>query len=72
MTLDDHLEHLVALLAPPYREAWREYVWQRAKDLSMEPGLAELPRLLTRAMRPVVTEPVKAALDARPDPVETA
>ena len=51
MSLDQHLAHLIALLAPPYREAWREYVWHRAQELAKEPEFASLPRLLTAAMR---------------------
>ena len=50
MTIEQHLAHLIALLAPPYREAWRAYVWQRAKELSKQPELADLPRLLKEAM----------------------
>ena len=52
MTIEQHLAHLIALLAPPYREAWRAYAWDRAQKLASEqPELAELPRLLTDVMR---------------------
>jgi hypothetical protein len=51
MTLDQHLAHLVALMAEPYHEAWKHQVWHRAKELAAkEPELADLPRLLTEAM----------------------
>jgi hypothetical protein len=51
MTLDEHLAHLVALMAEPYHEGWRHQVWHRAKELAAkEPELADLPRLLTEAM----------------------
>ena len=51
MDLNAHLAHLVALLAPPHREAWKAYVWQRALELSEQPGLGNLPQMLTEAMR---------------------
>ena len=52
MSLDDHLAHFIALLAPPYRDAWRAYVWDRAQQLATEPGLGNLPQMLTEAIRP--------------------
>ena len=60
MTLDQHLAHLIALLAPPYREAWRAYVWQRALELSEQPGLGNLPQMLTEAMSPRATSTTSA------------
>ena len=51
MDLNAHLAHLVALLHPEYAQGWKAYVWQRAKELSNQPELADLPRLLTEAMR---------------------
>jgi hypothetical protein len=51
VTIDEHLAHLVTLMAEPYHEAWRIYAWARAKELAAkEPELADLPRLLTEAM----------------------
>lgn len=50
MDLNAHLAHLVVLLDPEYAKGWRTYVWQRAKELSKQPELVDLPRLLTEAM----------------------
>lgn len=51
MTLQDHLTHLIALMAEPYHDAWKTYAWDRAKELAAkDPELADLPRLLTEAM----------------------
>ena len=55
MNLNAHLAHLVALLHPEYAQGWKAYVWQRAKELSSQPELADLPRLLTEEMRVKVT-----------------
>lgn len=50
MTLEQHIEHLLNLLSPPFTENWRPYAWSRAKELAKDPELAELPSLLTYAM----------------------
>lgn len=52
MTLDEHLEHLLWLMAEPFHAAWKAYAWARANELAAkDPDLAELPRLLTEAMK---------------------
>lgn len=50
--LTRELDHLVSLLQPPYREAWRAYVWQKANAMAREfPDLyADLPAALTKRM----------------------
>jgi hypothetical protein len=47
MTRDEHLTHLVSLMAPPFREAWRQYCWRRAKELAKDPELADPPAQLS-------------------------
>lgn len=50
MTLDQHLAHLL-LLTQEYPQAWRNHVWHRANELAQRPELADLPRLLTEALK---------------------
>ena len=48
--LETHLAHLIALLAPPHRESWRAYVWDRALTLAKDPEYSALPDMLKAAM----------------------
>ncbi len=50
MTLDQHLSHLLWLMKDN-PEAWKAHCWHRAQELAKRPELADLPRLLTDAMR---------------------
>ena len=45
------LAHLVWLMADPYRQAWAPYCWAKALELSEQPGLGNLPQMLTEVMR---------------------
>lgn len=51
--LQTELAHLVALMAPPYRDAWRQYCWAKANVLAEgnPTEYGELPKLLAREMR---------------------
>jgi hypothetical protein len=49
MTPDQHLAHLLWLMET-HPEGWKAHCWQRAKELARDPELAELPKLLERAM----------------------
>jgi len=51
MTVQEHLAHLVALMDPPFTQAWRAYCWHRAQDIAMDPEMAALPSLLTAEMQ---------------------
>ena len=52
--LQTELAHLVALMAPPYRESWKAYCWAKANVLaeSNPSDYASLPQLLKEAMQP--------------------
>jgi len=50
MTLDQHLLHLVWLMQK-FPDGWRAHCRHRARELSAQPELADLPRLLTAAMQ---------------------
>ncbi len=47
------LQHLIALMAPPWRDYWAQYCWIKAKGLAQhDPDTyRDLPRLLTDAMQ---------------------
>lgn len=50
--LETELAWMLRLLAPPFTAAWKAYVWDKAKRLAeSDPEFAELPRLLTDAMK---------------------
>lgn len=60
MTLNQHLSHLMWLMAEPFTEAFKAHCWHRAKELARDPELADLPRMLTQA--------VTALENSRPTP----
>lgn len=50
--LHSELTHMVSLLTPTSYRLWREYLWDKAKRLAeSDAEYAELPRLLTEAMK---------------------
>jgi len=49
--LEWHLQWLISLMQSEYAEGWKHWVWHRAKELAADPELAELPVLLTAALR---------------------
>lgn len=51
--LETELEHLVHLMAPPYREQWKAFCWAKAVYLSEHnpTDYATLPELLRAAMK---------------------
>lgn len=51
MSTQEHLDWLICLLQPPFREAWRRYVWDRAKEIARDPQHAALPDMLKAAMQ---------------------
>lgn len=55
--LDQHLAHLTKLMSL-YPQAWRAYVWERAKELAKRPELEQLPNLLASSIR-ASTTPLK-------------
>lgn len=55
--LEVHLQHLLKLLTPPFTANWKAHCWHRAKELSQDPELADLPRLLTESMKGQPKEP---------------
>ena len=49
--LEIELSHLLSLMTP-HREAWRNYVWDKAQKLAeSDPEMADLPARLTEAMK---------------------
>ena len=50
MTLEQHLAHLLHLMSE-HPEGWKQHVWHRAKELAKHPEFADLPRLLTEALK---------------------
>lgn len=56
---DIELQHLLNLMAEPYRENWKAYCWAKATALAAEypEDYAELPRRLTEAMQTVSKQP---------------
>lgn len=47
MTKDEHLAHLLRLMAPPWTNGWWPHVLHRAEELAAEDEeLAELPALV--------------------------
>lgn len=50
MTIDQHLEHLLKMLAPPFTANFKAWAWHRAKEIALDPELAELPSMLEAAM----------------------
>lgn len=55
--LETELNHLLLLLKPPFTMGWKAHCWHRAKELSQDPELADLPRLLTESMKGQPKEP---------------
>jgi len=54
----EHLEHLVSLMAEPFREAWKAHCWRRAKELAAQnPELADLPEMLAQAVKSSASTP---------------
>lgn len=51
--LETELEHLVHLMAPPYRDQWKAYCWAKAVYLSEHSpaDYGTLPALLKAAMQ---------------------
>lgn len=51
---DEELQHLINLMAPPYREAWKAYAWAKATALAASDpeNYAGLPQRLAQAMKP--------------------
>lgn len=65
MTLDQHLEHLKALIAPPWTNGWWEYAKGRALELAMQDSAYAALPVLMHAER----ERIKAEAEAcRPQP----
>lgn len=56
-SLQQELTHLVALMAAPFRESWKQYAWAKANILAQHDPFtyAELPRLLQAAMKSTST-----------------
>ena len=51
MTTEQHLAHLLQLLAPPFSSHWKAYVWERAKEIAAnDREHADLPEMLKRAV----------------------
>jgi hypothetical protein len=50
MTTTEHLEHLLKMLAPPFKTNFKAWAWGRALELAENPEHAELPALLKAAM----------------------
>jgi len=44
------LEHLVKLMAPPFRDNLKAFCWDKALRLAKRPEFAELPELLKERM----------------------
>jgi hypothetical protein len=56
MTKEQHLTHLLALMAPPFMENWKAHCWHRAKELAASDAeLSELPSLLAAAVTSATT-----------------
>ncbi len=51
---DEELQHLVNLMAEPYREPWRAYAWAKANALAASDpeNYRDLPKRLATAMKP--------------------
>lgn len=56
-SLQLELDHLIALMAPPYRESWKQYAWAKANILAEhDPSrYGALPQLLAAAMKSTST-----------------
>jgi hypothetical protein len=70
MTLDQHLAHLLTLMAPPFTANWKAYAWSRAKELAASDAeLSELPSLLAAAVTSATTpkELSSRTPDAQPE-----
>lgn len=52
--LEEELQHLQNLMAPPFREQWAKYCWAKALCLaeSDPENYADLPARLKAAMKP--------------------
>ena len=65
MTTEQHLEHLKAMIAPPYTNGWWAYAKARAEELAMqESEYASLPVLL-HAEHQRIAEEVRACQPQR-------
>jgi hypothetical protein len=53
-SLQIELAHLIALMAPPFREHWKKYCWAKAQILEQHnpKDYAGLPAALAKAMQP--------------------
>jgi hypothetical protein len=58
--LQTELDHLVNLMAPPWREAWKSYCWAKAVYLaeSNKEEYGDLPRQLKEAMLASFSSPL--------------
>lgn len=61
MTTSEHLAHLLKMLEPPFTANWKAWAWDRAQEIAADPEHADLPALLTAAMRARATDTATTA-----------